>query len=93
MADKKQQRGRPRHDPGQPWHGDALRVRRNLRGLTVQGLADALGVAKSTVLRWESSVPGAKRPSNPPSREQLRAIAQYFGCPMRAFTKRPKLVS
>lgn len=87
-------RGRPRHDSGLArWHGGALRARRTMAGVPVRELADALGVGKTTVCRWELSIPGQARgrDRNTPTREQVSALAKFFKCPRVAFSRAPKI--
>ena len=78
--------GRPRNDPGiGAWCGDALRLRRLSRGLTAAEVAEAVGVGKSTVTRWEVEE-GA-----PPAGMVMR-LAALMECSLVDFSRPPRIL-
>lgn len=85
MSDQENKGGRPLNDPGIPvWSGNALKVRRILRGWKIDDLAKRMGVAKSTVSRWETGL-------HAPPAAQLDQLAAIFDIPRASFAREPKV--
>tara|TARA_Y100000310_G_C20373314_1_gene664558 strand:+ start:420 stop:653 length:234 start_codon:yes stop_codon:yes gene_type:complete len=76
---------RPPNDPGQPWNGDALRLRRILAGLSAQELAAQVSVTKSTLARWEAN-------EHSPTADKVAALAAALGVRKSAFARKPRIV-
>jgi transcriptional regulator with XRE-family HTH domain len=84
---KKAKLGRPSNEPGvREWNGRSLRLRRlsHQPPLSLQDVAEHLGVAPSTVSRWENG-------QNAPQREVVMQLAELLECSLRSFGKEPKL--
>jgi transcriptional regulator with XRE-family HTH domain len=79
-----QRRGRPRNDPGQPWSGRSLRLRRLDAGLTMRELGDMVGATASTVLLWEAE-------RRLPSQETVVLLAKVLRCRPRDLGRAPRL--
>lgn len=61
--------------------GKAIRKARRVAGLSQEGLGEATGTSKSTVVRWESAQEGAK-PRTPQARRSIAAaVAEATGVP------------
>lgn len=87
MKKPKAKLGRPANHPGlKAWNGRALRLRRlsHEPPLSLQEVADQLGVAPSTVSRWENGY-------NAPAHETVLRLAELLGCPFVTFGKEPKI--
>lgn len=77
---------RPKNEPGIPaWQGDALRVRRVAAHWTTADLAKRVGVAKSTLLRWEHGV-------HSPTAAHVADLAEVLACPRAAFARAPRII-
>ena len=75
--------GRPLNDPGiKLWCGKALTARRMIAGLSTRDVAEACGVAASTVCRWEDG-------TNAPVNEHVLLLANLFKCRIATFTREP----
>ena len=95
MTKPKPRIGRPPQDPGlDRWHGSTLRVLRQSKELSARQLAEAIGFSKSAVLRWERSEPGNAhaKDRNPPTKEQLRALAVFFKVTQVTFSRVARVV-
>ena len=75
--------GRPRNSCGQPWNGDALKIRRMARGLSATAFAKLVGASQSTVLRWEKG--------DHPSEVQLQRVAEALGCEPESLGRAPQI--
>lgn len=76
---------RPPNEPGIPaWCGEALRLRRLIAGYTAMSLAEEIGVAPSTIGRWEAD-------ENSPSAEHVKQLAAVLDVKPRAFSRVPKI--
>jgi transcriptional regulator with XRE-family HTH domain len=84
MAQAQRGRGRPRNDPGQPWSGRSLRLRRLDAGLTLAQLGDHVGVSGQTISEWEGGTP-------PASKRIIALLAQKLGCEPRDLGRDPRL--
>lgn len=62
------------------FNGRRLRSERVRRNTSASALGQIVGCSDETILSWE-------RGRNRPSTDAVRALATFFGVPMRAFTK------
>lgn len=55
------------------WNANALRIRRVIAGLSQEALGKAVGVADTTISKWESTI-------NAPPDEMQRKLAKVLDC-------------
>ena len=60
------------------WNANALRIRRVIAGLSQAALGDAIGVADTTISKWEASIHG-------PPEDVVRKLAKALGCKSEDF--------
>ncbi len=58
--------------------GQRIRLYRNERNLSQEGLAQAIGVSPNTVSRWETA-------AYKPAVDDLQRLGQFFNMPIAAF--------
>lgn len=64
---------RPPNDPGiKQWVGESMKLRRIAANLTMDDLAEAVGVTKSTIKRWEHG-------ENAPPPDMLQIMCKVLG--------------
>lgn len=76
---------RPKNEPGLPnFYGDSLRLRRLFHRMSLEELAEKVGVAPSTIHRWE-------RDTNRPTAVYVTLLAEALDVPRTVFAREPKL--